>query len=206
MLPLTAKEVRRRSTIRQPSGDSDARTVRSMKSATSLKSLAASFQTIPEDAVQPPSPPFRREASASSSSIASSAGSVASSVAESDITELHTPSLSRASSDCGSVRSQHAPAPASGSPRHDAFEHDEKAAGEAAGGVELRVNDVTVEIIELREKRERGLRAQASTVELKVGVAPVTTAGRDEKARKAVPERRGTLKRVWKKLTGGAKG
>ena len=80
VLPLTAKEVRRRSTIRVPASpsagsptDADARTVRSMASRTSLRSLAASFQSGPaaDSAPAPPAPPFRRGTNTSSTSIAS---------------------------------------------------------------------------------------------------------------------------------------
>lgn len=140
----------------------------------------------------PPLPAWRREANTSSSSIA-----------ESDITEMpETPSLSRASSESG-ASAEHEELRA---PPHAVDElgvlGDQKGDGPDAPGVELRVNDVTVEIIELKN-RERG-RAQASTVEVTVAV-PELKLGQDEKGRRA-PTRRGTLKRVWKKLTGGAKG
>lgn len=195
VLPLTAKEVRRRSTIRMSSTDgADARSLASMHSATSLRSLAASVEAIAEDDVRPPRPAFRREASASSSSVASTAS------AESD--GQTTPSLSRASSESGaSVEEVHSPR----EPEQDEFGVLSPAAlGKESGsaGVELRVNDVTVEIIDLGEKTER-VRTQGVHVS---GVDAKHGKGAEAKTKKPVLERRGTLKRVWKKLTGGGKG
>ncbi|EKM56801.1 uncharacterized protein PHACADRAFT_254124 [Phanerochaete carnosa HHB-10118-sp] len=198
VLPLTAKEVRRRSTIRVSSIDgADARsitgTLRSMCSQASLQSLAASTEAAAEvDDVQPPRPAFFRKASSSSSSVASTAS------VESD--EQTTPSLSRASSSSGaSIEEMRTPRV----PDQDEFGAlASNGAGKDKGtaGVELRVNDVTVEIIGLSEKTER-----VRTQEVRIGAdaKPVKNA---EKAKWPAPERRGTLKRMWKKLTGGGKG
>lgn len=67
-------------------------------------------------------------------------------------------------------------------------------------GVELRVNDVMVEIIELKERRDREAAADLRAADLKVDVEVVKT----EKT--GAPQRKGTLKRVWKKVVGSMRG
>ncbi|KIP01734.1 hypothetical protein PHLGIDRAFT_123100, partial [Phlebiopsis gigantea 11061_1 CR5-6] len=62
-----------------------------------------------------------------------------------------------------------------------------RAPKDAPGGVELRVNDVTVEIIGMHEKER--LRRAAS--------APAP--------KQDTPERKGTIKRVWRRLTGSTR-
>lgn len=197
VMPLTAKEVRRRSTIRVSSND-DARsitgTLRSMRSQASLNSLAASTEPVAEedDDVQPPRPAFCRKASSSSSSVASTAS------VESD--GQTTPSLSRASSESGaSVEEVHSPRIPDQS-EFGVLASDDAGKDKGTTGVELRVNDVTVEIIDLGEKTE-----PVRTQEMRVG-ADTKTVKNAEKAKKPASERRGTLKRMWKKLTGGGKG
>ena len=98
-----------------------------------------------------------------------------------------TPSLSRASSESGgSADEVRTP------PGHAGAEFGVLAAAkDAPAGVELRVNDVTVEIIGLHEKER--LRRAAS--------APTPPAV--EKA--AAPERKGTIRRVWRRLTGSTR-
>ncbi|GJE93643.1 hypothetical protein PsYK624_098030 [Phanerochaete sordida] len=186
VLPLTAKEVRRRSTIRVASNDgADTRSITgTIRSKRSQASLAAS--TIAEDDVRPPAPAFRRAASASSASVASTAS------AESDTQT--TPSLSRASSESGgSAEEVRTPRDAAQS-EFGVLTPGAKEQGTA--GVELRVNDVTVEIIDIKDKAERVRAPPRAPAD-----APVS-----EKAKRGVPERRNTLKRVWRKLTGGGKG
>lgn len=184
VLPLTAKEVRRRSTIRVSSQDgADTRSITgTLRSRRSQASFAASAIAEDESDVRPPAPAFRRDASASSASVASTAS------AESDVQT--TPSLSRASSESGGS----ADADEVRTPREpDVAEFGVLPPKDASpAGVELRVNDVTVEIIDLNEKAER-VRAPARVA----ADAPA------KNVEKAVPVRRGTLKRVWKKLTGG---
>ena len=228
VLPLTAKEVRRRSTIRvSPSAslvslasssshpdtrrgkDADARSARSLKSQTSLRSLARSFQGAAAAAAragelvpQPPEPPFRREASASTASIASSVGS-----ADSDVPETPSLSLSRASSESGASVEKDVPrTPQDGCVDELGVIREGKSKMGGEGGVELRVNDVTVEIIGMREEKVRtGRTRRAGSVELTVEVKEQELLSKVEE-KKRTPERKGTIKRVWKKLTGSVKG
>lgn len=193
VLPVSAKEARRRSTIRVPP---EAASVKSVKSQSSLRSVSKSLQSLP-DTIVPPTPPFRREASVSSSSLASSTGSLA------DSDTPATPSLSRASSESGASEHEVSTPPAVdelGVVHHGLDSAQTKGKEMRSPGVELRVNDVMVEIIELKERRDREAAADLRASDLKIDVEVVKT------GKTGAPERKGTLKRVWRKVVGSMRG
>jgi len=203
-MPVSAKEMRRQSitsinSIRSQNMDKDKSkdkgkgSVRSVGKETlsrMLEAEASSRASLDPSTIDLPSPPFLRSTNSSASSL-SSAATVG---ADSDVPE--TPSLSRSSSvtdeepklrtppgtlaDRGSVGVV-VPSPASG-PKASRGTR-------ASGEIELKVNDVTVEIIDHRE--------QQSKKDVSVSGPPTSKKDGDRKV-----ERRGTLKKMWKRVIG----
>ncbi|PSS29805.1 hypothetical protein PHLCEN_2v2701 [Hermanssonia centrifuga] len=240
VMPVSAKSARRRSTMSVLSAVSESEGVRSMKSRESLRSVASGTSksgkgkekekpvseetakrtlesAAEEDGdVEPPSPPFMRNGNASSSSLVTSStsgsiGTLVSSVGSIGSMEegMSTPSLTssttRGSVDELGVLSDSASAATAGG-----MSRLKDHGMAATRGVELRVNDVTVEIIDMGHQHHRRDSSQGSVrgvpnAAVHATEKPVVHGGhKDAKAGKE-PKRSGTLKRMWRKVTGGAK-
>ncbi|THH02004.1 hypothetical protein EW026_g794 [Hermanssonia centrifuga] len=231
VMPVSVKSARRRSTVSVLSAVSESEGVRSVKSRESLRSVASgtsksgkgkekekpvseetakrTLESAAEEDdgdVEPPSPPFMRNGNASSSSLvtSSTSGSIGS-MEEGMSTPSLTSSTTRGSVDELGVLSDSASAATAGGMRR-LKDHGMT----ATRGVELRVNDVTVEIIDMGHQHHRRDSSQGSVRGVPNAAVHATEkqvvhgGHKDAKSGKE-PKRSGTLKRVWRKVTGGAK-
>ncbi|KAI0768421.1 hypothetical protein BC629DRAFT_1536365 [Irpex lacteus] len=186
VMPVSVKEARRRSTASLSSrmSASDVRGLKGKQSTRSLRSRLA------EDAeMQPPRPLFRGDSNASSSSLGSS-------ITDTDSILTETRSISRMSS----MTDGELPLP-----------HGYAEEGKSTSTLELRINDVTIDMINYEHmehvesprsftEMELATIAEVEAREVKgVTETGVETAVVDSPTPTKV-KRRGTLKKVWKRV------
>jgi len=221
VLPVSVKEMRRRSTIygseHESSSSVNSRTIsepekakiretkssppsrmpssRSLRSLVSLSSLTSSSEPIPV-----PAPPFRTASRhASTSSIETSASSIPPST---------TPSLSRTTSNASLTEDEFGVTFAKSRSSTPSPEFQKTT---AVMGVEVRVNDVCVDVIPTSRRRERTISILTPDNASARSTATVHVLNRRPSALRAPNPtqqppakvaKRGTIKRVWKRVIG----
>ncbi|KAI0699220.1 hypothetical protein BC835DRAFT_1331675 [Cytidiella melzeri] len=200
VMPVSVKAARRRSTASvasHASADTVSGSVKGKQSARSLRSVdnisSETARRMEADAeMQPPRPLFRADTNTSSSSLGSSTADT-----DSIMTELRP--VSRLSSMTDGEQ-PHVYSPES--------------TAKSASTLELRINDVTIDMINYQPPTERIVSSRVSANVESVRIIPAITDGGVVKGvsedgqlpSTAKVKRRGTLKKVWKRVVKSVKG
>jgi len=198
VLPISVKEARRRSTVSLSSRSSVDGSIKGKQSMKSLRTVSnpnseTAKRMEGEGEIQPPRPPFRTEFNGSCSSIASS---VAGSTAETEsITTESRPTSRFSTITDGGLPGAHSP-----------YATELK----SSSTLELRINDVTVDVIALKADEPEVMDQSPAEPERLSPSIPDDTRTKEiestDLASVAKVRRRGTLKKVWKRVVKTVKG